>query len=73
MKDNIYKVGNKTANKQERQRKKESKRERSKYICKKTSAFAHAWKTIKLFNYVRLVKKYAFFFGKIIFSHFYAD
>ena len=33
------KVGNKTANKQERQRKKESKRERLKYIRKKGQNF----------------------------------
>ena len=30
---------------------------------------AHAWKTKKLFNYVRLVGKYAFFDAKVIFTH----
>ena len=36
-------------------------------------AFVHALKTNKLFNFVRLVKKYAFFLAKLIFSHFYAN
>ena len=59
-------VGNKTANKEERQRKKRE-RERSKQIRKNNNniiiilAFAHAWKTKKLFNYVRLVGKMPFF------------
>ena len=30
-------------------------------------AFAHAWKTKKLFNYVKLVGKYAFFLAKLVF------
>ena len=36
-------------------------------------AFVHALKTNNLFNFVRLVKKYAFFLAKLIFSHFYAN
>ena len=36
-------------------------------------AFAHARKTDKLFNYVRLVEKYAFFLAKLIFSYFYTN
>ena len=60
------KVGNKTANKQERQRKKrEQERKIEIDLQKKVQilAFAHAWKTKKLFNYVRLVEKHAFFLG----------
>ena len=30
-------------------------------------------KIIKLFNYIGLVEKYAFFLAKVIFSHFYAN
>ena len=47
-------MGKKNANIEERQRKKESDRERSKWIRKlkvKILACAHAWKTKKLFNY----------------------
>ena len=36
-------------------------------------AFALAWITKTLFNYVRLVEKYAFFLAKLIFSHSYAN
>ena len=36
-------------------------------------AFAHAWKTNKLFNYIRLVEKYAFFLAQLIFGHFYEN
>ena len=66
------KVGNKTANKQGKEGKKQSERERSKLILKKVK-IAHAWKTKKLFNYVRLVGKYAFFLPKLVFSHSYAN
>ena len=67
-------MGNKTANKQEGQRKKESERERLKRIPQKDQivAFAHEWKT-NIENYIRLVKKHAFFLGDLIFSHFYAN
>ena len=64
------KVGNKTANKQERQReKREQERKIEIDLQKKVHilAFAHAWKTKKL-NYVRLVKKHAFFLAKLFFS-----
>ena len=73
------KVGNKTANKQERQR---EKREQERKIHKKILdsqkkvkilAFAHAWKTKKRFNYVRLVEKRAFFLAKLFFSLSYAN
>ena len=47
--------------------KKAEKRER------KILAFVHAWKTKNLFNYVRLVGKYAFFLAKLVFSHSYAN
>ena len=70
------KVGNKTANKQERQRKKrEQERKMEIYSLKKVQilALAHAWKTKKLFNYVRLLEKYTFFLAKLIFSHSYAN
>ena len=66
------KVGNKPANKQGKEGKKQSERERSKLILKKVK-IAHAWKTKKLFNYVRLVGKYAFFLPKLVFSHSYAN
>ena len=69
-KDN--KVGNKTANKEGKEGKKQNERERSKLIRKKVK-IAHAWKTKKLFNYVRLVGKYAFFLPKLVFSHSYAN
>ena len=61
------KVGSKTVNKEERQRKKQSKRE------VQILAFAHVWKTKKLFNYIRLVGKYASFLTKLVFSHSYAN
>ena len=69
------KVGNKIAYEKERQRKKESERENRNRFAKKVQilAFAHAWKTKKLFNYVRLVGKYAFFLAKLIFSQSYAN
>ena len=66
-------MGNKTANKEE---KKEGDREKSKQIrLKKVKilAFAHLWKTKKLFNYVRLVGKYVVFLEKLVFSHSYAN
>ena len=68
------KLGNKTSNKLERQRKKESDREIEIDSQKKDQilAFVLEWKTNKLFNYVILVEKYAFFLAKLIFSHFYA-
>ena len=56
------KVGNQTSNK-------EGKKNRERKIL----AFAHAWKTKNLFNYVRLVGKYAFFLAKLVFSHSYAN
>ena len=70
------KVGNKTANKQERQRKKKRAREKDwSTFAKKGQilAFAHAWKTKKLFNYVRLVEKHAFFLAKLFFSLSYTN
>ena len=70
------KVGNKTANKQERQRKKKRAREKDwSTVAKKGQilAFAHAWKTKKLFNYVRLVEKHAFFLAKLFFSLSYTN
>ena len=36
-------------------------------------AFAHAWNTKKLFNYIRLVEKHAFFLAKLLFSLSYAN
>ena len=36
-------------------------------------AFAHAWKTKKLVNYIRLVEKHAFFLAKLLFSLSYAN
>ena len=67
------KVGNKTANKEGKEGKKQIERERSKLIRKKKVKIAHAWKTKKLSNYVRLVGKYAFFLPKLVFSHSYAN
>ena len=64
------KVGNKTANKQERQRKKREQERKIKIDLQKKVhilAFAHAWKTKKLFNNFRLVGKYAFFLAKLFF------
>ena len=71
MKNKDDKVGNKTANKQERQReKREQERKIETDLQKKVqiSAFVHVWKTKKLFNYVRLVEKHAFFLVKLFFS-----
>ena len=68
-KDN--KVGNKTANKQERQRKKREQERKIEIDSQKRVqilAFVHAWKTKKLFNYVRLVEKHAFFLAELLFS-----
>ena len=70
------KVGNKTANKQERQRKKREQERKIEIDLQKNVhilAFAHAWKTKKLFNYVRLVKKHAFFVAKLFFSFSYSN
>ena len=70
------KVGNKTANKQERQRKKrEQERKIEIDLQKKVHilAFAHAWKTKKLFNYVRLDEKHAFFLAKLFVSLSYSN
>ena len=75
------KVGNKTTNKEKKEGKK-GERERKieidgKKKKKKTSAnflFCAFVKTRKLFNYARLVGKYAFFFfAKLIFSHSHAN
>ena len=56
--------------------KKESERERSIEIDSPKKgqilAFAHMWKTKKLFHYVRLVGKYVFFLEKLVFSQIYA-
>ena len=70
------KVGNITANKQERQRKKREQERKIEMDSQKRVqilAFAHAWKTKKLFNYVRLVEKHAFFLAKLYFSLSYAN
>ena len=70
------KVGNKTANKQERQRKKREQERKIEIDSQKKVeilGFAHAWKTKKLFNYARLVKKHAFFLAKLFFSLSYAN
>ena len=66
------KVGNKTANKQERQRKKDSKRKKIETDFQKKVqilTLAHAWKTKRLLNYVRLVKKNAFLLVKLFETH----
>ena len=57
------KVGHKTANKEEKQRKKwEREKDRNRFGKKiQILARGHAWKTKKLFIYVRVVGKYAFF------------
>ena len=65
------KVGNKTANKQERQREKREQERKIEIDSQKRVqilAFVQAWKTKKLFNYVRLVEKHAFFLVKLFFS-----
>ena len=63
------KVANKTANKQERQREKRGQERKIEIDSQKRSkfAFAHAWKTKKLFNYVRLVKQTCLFPCKTLF------
>ena len=66
-------------NNPEGQRKAKEKREREREVeidpqkRDRILAFAHARKTDKLFNYVRLVEKYAFFLAKFIFSYFYTN
>ena len=73
-KDN--KVGNKTANKQERQSEKREQERKTEIDSQKKVqilAFAHVWKTKKLFNYVRLVEKHAIFLAKLFFSLSYAN
>ena len=70
------KVGNKTANKQERQRKKREQERKIEIDSQKKVqilAFAHAWKTKKLFNYIRLVEKHVCFLAKLFFSPSYAN
>ena len=69
------KEGNKTADKQEKQTKNRAREKDRHRFAKKDQilAFVHAWKTNKLFNYARLLEKYAFFLAKLIFSHFYAN
>ena len=59
-----HKVGNKTADKQERQRKKREQDRKIEIDSQQKVqilAFAHAWKTKKLFNYITLVKKTCLF------------
>ena len=76
MQNKDHKVGNKTADKQERQRKKrEQDRKIEIDLQKKVQilAFAHVWKTKKVFNYISLVKKHAFFLAKLFFSLSYAN
>ena len=71
-----HKVGNKTADKQERQRKKREQDRKIEIDSQQKVqilAFAHAWKTKKRFNYVRLVEKRAFFLAKLFFSLSYAN
>ena len=67
------KVGNKTANKEGKKRQRERKIEIDSPKEVQILAFAHVWKTKKLFNYVRLVGKYVFFLEKLVFSHSYAN
>ena len=68
------KVGNKTANKEgNKERERERKIEIDSPKKVQILAFAHVWKTKKLFNYVRLVGKYVFLLEKLIFSHSYAN
>ena len=70
------KVGNKTANKQERQRKKREQERKIEIDSQKKVqilAFVRAWKTKKLFNNIRLVEKHAFFLAKLFFSLSYAN
>ena len=67
MQKNDDKVGNKNKKSKGKKRAREKDGNR---LAKKAQilAFAHVWKTNKLFNYIRLVKKYAFCVCKI---HFY--
>ena len=70
------KVGNKTANKQERQKKKREQERKIEIDSQKKVqilAFVRAWKTKKLFNNIRLVEKHAFFLAKLFFSLSYAN
>ena len=70
------KVGNKTTNKQERQRKKREQERKIQIDSQKKVqilAFVRAWKTKKLFNNIRLVEKHAFFLAKLFFSLSYAN
>ena len=58
MQNKDHKVGNKTANEQEGQRKKGEQERKIEIDSQKKVqilAFAHVWKTKKLFNYIRLV------------------
>ena len=76
MQNKDHKVGNKTANKQERQRKKREQDRKIEIDSQKKVqilAFAHVWKTKKVFNYISLVKKHAFFLAKLFFSLSYAN
>ena len=66
------KVGNKTANKEGKKRERERKMENDSPKKVQILAFAHVWKTKKLFNYVSLVGKF-FFLEKLVFSHSYAN
>ena len=71
------KVGNKTANNEERQRKKEEQGRQIKVDSqqKKVQILGLCvWvKNKKLFNYVQLVGKYTFYVAKLTFSHPYAN
>ena len=76
MQNKDHKVGNKTADKQERQRKKREQDRKIEIDSQKKVqilAFAHVWKTKKVFNYISLVKKHAFFLAKLFFSLSYAN
>ena len=69
-------VGSKTANKQERQR---EKREQERKIAIDSQKRSKFWllhmreKQKKLFNYVRLVEKHAFFLARLFFILSYAN
>ena len=67
------KVGNKTASKEGKKKKREGKIEIDSPKKVQILAFAHEWKTKKLFNYVRLVGKYVFFLEKLVFRHSYVN
>ena len=67
------KVGNKTANKEGKKKKREGKIEIDSPKKVQILAFAHEWKTKKLFNYVRLVGKSVFFLEKLVFRHSYVN